>query len=127
MKKTFVLGIVIGLLVVLPLAHLAVSTLIPPLPTHQLAKSGHFVSIHGIDTYYEQYGSGPPLILVPAGGSHTSTWRFNVDALSRSHESGLSTFLALGTPTNPQRSLTRTTATPNSFATSWRRWELRRR
>lgn len=41
-----------------------------------------FSLVSGIDTYYERYGSGAPLILIPPGGSHTSTWRFNVGALS---------------------------------------------
>lgn len=87
MKKTMIiLGVVIGSILLLPVAHWAVWALVPPLSPHELAKTGHFVSVDGIDTYYERYGSGPPLILIPAGGSHTSTWRFNVSALSRSHE-----------------------------------------
>jgi 4,5:9,10-diseco-3-hydroxy-5,9,17-trioxoandrosta-1(10),2-diene-4-oate hydrolase len=87
MKKALIIfGAVIGLIILFPVAHLAVWALIPPLSPHKLAKTGHFVSVDGIDTYYERYGSGPPLILVPAGGSHTSTWRFNTGALSRSHE-----------------------------------------
>jgi 4,5:9,10-diseco-3-hydroxy-5,9,17-trioxoandrosta-1(10),2-diene-4-oate hydrolase len=81
-----ILGIAIGSLILLPLAHLAVWALVPPLSPHELAKTGQFVSVDGIDTYYERYGSGPPLILIPAGISHTSTWRFNIGALSRSHE-----------------------------------------
>ncbi len=76
----------IGSIILLPVAHLAVWALVPPLSPHKLAKTGRFVSIDGIDTYYERYGSGPPLILIPPGGSHTSTWRFNIEALSRSHE-----------------------------------------
>jgi hypothetical protein len=47
--------------------------LIPPLSPHSLAKTGQFVLVGGIDTYYERHGSGPPLILIPAGGNHTST------------------------------------------------------
>ena len=87
MKKTLIiLGVVIGSIILLPVAHLAVWALVPPLSPHKLAKTGHFVSVGGIDAYYERYGSGPPLILIPAGGSHTSTWRFNIGALSRSHE-----------------------------------------
>ncbi len=73
-------------IVLLPVANWSLWALIPPLSPHFLAKKGHFVSIDGIDTYYERYGSGPPLILIPPGGSHTSTWRFNIAALSRSHE-----------------------------------------
>lgn len=46
----------------------------------------HFVSVGGMDTYYERYGSCPPVILIPAGGSQMSTWRFNIGALSGSHE-----------------------------------------
>lgn len=72
--------------VLLPVAHWAVWALLPPLSPRSLAKTGHFVSVGGMDTYYERYGSGPPLILIPPGGSHTSTWRFNIGALSRSHE-----------------------------------------
>jgi pimeloyl-ACP methyl ester carboxylesterase len=87
MKKVLIsLGLVVGSIILLPVAHLAVWALIPPLSPHELAKTGHFVSVDGIDTYYEWYGSGPPLILIPAGGSHTTTWRFNVGALSHSHE-----------------------------------------
>jgi 4,5:9,10-diseco-3-hydroxy-5,9,17-trioxoandrosta-1(10),2-diene-4-oate hydrolase len=87
MKKILIiLGVVIGSIILLPVAHLAVWALVPPLSPHKLAKTGHFVSVGGIDTYYERYGSGPPLILIPAGLSHTSTWRFNIGALSRSHE-----------------------------------------
>jgi 4,5:9,10-diseco-3-hydroxy-5,9,17-trioxoandrosta-1(10),2-diene-4-oate hydrolase len=87
MKKALImLGAVIGSIILLPIVNFAVWALIPPLSPHTLAKTGHFVSIDGIDTYYERYGTGPPLILIPAGGSHTSTWRFNIGALSRSHE-----------------------------------------
>ena len=80
-----VTGVVIGLLILLPVANWAVWALIPPLSTHSLAKKGHFVRVNGIDTYYERYGSGPPLLFIPPGGSHTSTWRFNIGALRRSH------------------------------------------
>ena len=84
----FVFGGGILLALALPLTHLAVWTLIPPLVPRALARSptGRFVSIAGIDTYYEHYGSGPPLILIPPGGAHTSTWRNNIPALSRAHE-----------------------------------------
>ena len=79
--------IIVGVVIILlPAAHWAVWTLIPPLSPHSLAKTGRFVSVGGIETYYERYGSGPPLILIPPGASHTSTWRFNIGALSRSHE-----------------------------------------
>ena len=81
-----IVGVVIGSLILLPLANWAVWALIPPLQPHSLAKTGNFVLVGGIDTYYERHGSGPPLILIPAGGTHTSTWRFNVGALSRAHE-----------------------------------------
>jgi 4,5:9,10-diseco-3-hydroxy-5,9,17-trioxoandrosta-1(10),2-diene-4-oate hydrolase len=81
-----IIGVVIGSIILVPVAHWAGWALIPPLSPHALAKTGRFVSVGGIDTYYERYGSGPPLILIPAGASHTSTWRFNVGALSRSHE-----------------------------------------
>ncbi|MGA7124348.1 MAG: alpha/beta hydrolase [Polyangiaceae bacterium] len=81
-----IVAVSIGSALLLPFVHWAVWSLIPPLSPRALAKKGHFVSIDGIDTYYERYGSGPSLILIPPGGSHTSTWRFNVDALSRSHE-----------------------------------------
>lgn len=76
----------IGSVLLLPALHWAAWCLVPPLSPRALAKKGHFVSVNGIDTYYERYGSGPPLILIPPGGSHTSTWRFNIDALCRSHE-----------------------------------------
>jgi pimeloyl-ACP methyl ester carboxylesterase len=90
MKKTLIVfGVVIGSIILLPVAHLAVWALVPPLSPHTLAKTGHFASVGGIDTYYERYGSGPPLLLIPAGGSHTGTWRFNIGALSRSHEVGI--------------------------------------
>ena len=87
MKMALIIfGVVIGSIILLPVAHLAVWSLIPPLSPHKLAKTGHFISVDGIDTYYERDGSGPPLILIPAGGSHTSTWRFNIGAWSRSRE-----------------------------------------
>jgi hypothetical protein len=85
-KALIILGAVIGSIILLPVAHLAVWALIPPLLPRRPAKTGHFVSVGGIDSYYERYGSGPPLILIPAGGSHASTWRFNIGTLSRSHE-----------------------------------------
>ena len=81
-----IFGLVIGSAILLPFAHLAVWALIPPLSPHALAKQGGFVSVDGVDTYYERYGSGPPIILIPPGGGHTSTWRYNIAALSRSHE-----------------------------------------
>jgi pimeloyl-ACP methyl ester carboxylesterase len=81
-----IVGVAIGSVIPLPVAHWALWALIPPLSPHSLAKTGHFISVGGIDTYYERHGSGPPLILIPPGGSHTSTWRFNIGVLSRSHE-----------------------------------------
>ena len=81
-----VVGIALSCSVLLAVAHWAIWALIPPLSTHSLAKTGHFVSIGGIDTYYERQGSGPPLVLIPPGGSHTNTWRFNIAALSPCHE-----------------------------------------
>jgi 4,5:9,10-diseco-3-hydroxy-5,9,17-trioxoandrosta-1(10),2-diene-4-oate hydrolase len=81
-----IVGIAIGSLILLPVANWAVWGLIPPLSPHSLAKTGHFVLVGDVDTYYERYGSGQTLILIPPGGSHTSTWRFNIGALSRSHE-----------------------------------------
>jgi pimeloyl-ACP methyl ester carboxylesterase len=82
----FIVGVPIASMLLLLVAHWAVWALVPPLLPHSLAKTGQFVSIGGIDTCYERHGSGPPLILTPAGGSHTSTWRFNIGALSSSHE-----------------------------------------
>ncbi len=81
-----IIAVAIGSIILLPVANWGVWALIPPLSAHSLAKTGHFASLGGIDTYYERYGSGPPLILIPPGGSHTSTWRFNIGSLSRSHE-----------------------------------------
>lgn len=81
-----IVGVAIGLLILLPVVHWAIWALIPPLSPDSLAKTGHFVSVDGINTYYERYGSGRTLILIPPGGSHTRTWRFNIGALSRSHE-----------------------------------------
>jgi|694.fasta_scaffold135143_3 pimeloyl-ACP methyl ester carboxylesterase len=84
------LSALVGAVALLPFIHLSVWAMIPPLSTHGLAQRAHapgrFVSVGGIDTYYERYGSGPPVILIPAGGSHTNTWRFNIEALSRTHE-----------------------------------------
>lgn len=80
------LALLVGSAILLPVLHLAVWSLIPPLSPRKLATTGHFISVDGVDTYYERHGSGPPLILIPPGGSHTSTWRFNVGALSQSHE-----------------------------------------
>ncbi len=81
-----IVGFVIGSMTLLPVVHWVVWALIPPRLPHLLAKTGQFVSVGSIETYYERYGSGRPLILIPPGGSHTSTWRFNIGALSRSHE-----------------------------------------
>ena len=60
-KALIILGFVIGSIILLPVVHLAVWALIPPLSPRRLAKTGHFVSVGGIDTYYERYGSGSPL------------------------------------------------------------------
>jgi 4,5:9,10-diseco-3-hydroxy-5,9,17-trioxoandrosta-1(10),2-diene-4-oate hydrolase len=79
-------GLLVASTILLVVANWVVWMLIPPLSPRTLATTGSFVSIDGIDTYYERYGSGPPILLIPAGGSHTSTWRFNIGALSRSHE-----------------------------------------
>lgn len=79
-------GAAIGSIIVLPVAHWAVWLLVPPLSPRSLAKTGHFVAVRGMDAYYERHGSGSPLVLIAPGGSHTSTWRFNVGALSLSHE-----------------------------------------
>jgi 4,5:9,10-diseco-3-hydroxy-5,9,17-trioxoandrosta-1(10),2-diene-4-oate hydrolase len=79
-------GIVVGSVVLLVAAHWAVWALIPPLSPRALATRGQFVSVDGIDTYYERYGSGPAVVLIPPGGSHTTTWRNNIGPLSRAHE-----------------------------------------
>jgi len=68
-----IIGVVIASIILLPVANWAVWALIPPLSPHSLAKTGQFVSVSGIDTYYERHGSGPPLILIPPGASHTNT------------------------------------------------------
>jgi 4,5:9,10-diseco-3-hydroxy-5,9,17-trioxoandrosta-1(10),2-diene-4-oate hydrolase len=81
-----IFGGAISAMILLPMAHWAVWALVPPLSPRSLAKTGQFVSVGGMDTYFERHGSGPPLILIPPGGSHTSSWRFNIGALSRSHE-----------------------------------------
>jgi len=62
-----IIGVAIGSLILLPAAHWAVWALIPPLSPQSLAKTGHFVLVGGIDTYYERHGSGPPLILISSG------------------------------------------------------------
>jgi 4,5:9,10-diseco-3-hydroxy-5,9,17-trioxoandrosta-1(10),2-diene-4-oate hydrolase len=85
-KAMIRIGITLGVVILVLLVHWAVWLLIPPVPTHSLAKSGHFVSVHGIDTYYESQGAGAPLILIPPGGGHTSTWRNNLAVLSQSYQ-----------------------------------------
>lgn len=78
-----ILAIPAGILLLL-LLHRVAWSLIPSVDPRTLAKSGEFVSIHGIDIYYETYGEkgeGPAFILIPAGGSHTSTYRFNASVL----------------------------------------------
>jgi pimeloyl-ACP methyl ester carboxylesterase len=86
MTGLIIAGIVLAATLLLPAAHWGVWALIPPLSPRSLPNTGQFVSVGGINTYYERRGSGPTLILIPPGGSHTSTWRFNTSALSRSHE-----------------------------------------
>lgn len=87
MKKGLAaVGAILVALPVLLILHLGVWTLIPPLSPHQLATRGNFVVIDGIETYYERRGAGPPVILVPPGGSHANIWRYNVEALARRHE-----------------------------------------
>jgi pimeloyl-ACP methyl ester carboxylesterase len=55
MKKVLMIfGVAMGSIILLPVANLALWSLIPPLSPHKLAKTGHFVSIDGIDTYYER-------------------------------------------------------------------------
>jgi len=66
-----IVGAAIGAIVLFPVAHWAVWSLILPQSPHLLAKTGHFVSVDGIDTYYERTASGPPIILIAAGGSST--------------------------------------------------------
>ena len=84
-RALIILGVLTVALVLVLLGHLVVWRLIPPLSPHALAKQGGFVTVDGVDTYYERYGSGPPILLIPPGGAHTSTWRYNIAALSRSH------------------------------------------
>jgi pimeloyl-ACP methyl ester carboxylesterase len=86
MTAELIVGIALVAILLVPLANWAVWTLMPPLSPRSLATTGQFISVGGINTYYERHGSGPPLILIPPGGSHASTWRFNIGDLSRSHE-----------------------------------------
>ena len=82
----FIAGVALCSIVLPLLANWAIWSCIAPLAPRSLAKTGDFVSVGGIETYFERRGSGQPLILIPAGASHTSTWRFNIGALSSSHE-----------------------------------------
>jgi len=90
-KRTMlVIGLVVGTLLLLILLNWGVWEFIPPISTHQLAsklgRTGHFITIQAIDTYFEAHGSGSPLILVPAGGDSTDTWRYNIPALSKFYQ-----------------------------------------
>lgn len=80
------IGVTLGAVVLVLIAHWVVWLAIPCIPTHRLAEAGHFVSVNGIETYFEYQGTGAPVILIPPGGSHTSTWRNNIDALSESYQ-----------------------------------------
>lgn len=117
-RALMILGSMIGALILVLLGHLVVWSLIPPLSPHALAKQGGFVSVDGVDTYYERYGSGPPIILIPPGGAHTSTWRYNIAALSRRMRSGRLTCQAPATPPSPLHSPIRTAALRGSSETS---------
>jgi hypothetical protein len=41
-----IVGVAMGSMILLPVAHRAVWALIPPLSPHSLAKTGHFVSVY---------------------------------------------------------------------------------
>jgi pimeloyl-ACP methyl ester carboxylesterase len=86
-RTMLVIGLVVGTVLLIILFNWGVWQFIPPISTHQLAsklgRTGHFITLQGIDTYYETQGAGSPLILVPAGGDSTDTWRYNIPALSK--------------------------------------------
>jgi pimeloyl-ACP methyl ester carboxylesterase len=87
-KRTIlIVGLAIGESLAIILLNWVVWEFIPPIPTHQLAKdlgrTGSFISIQGIDTYYETHGTGSPLILIPPAADSTSTWRYNIPTLSK--------------------------------------------
>src|SRR5215831_16875767 len=89
-RAMLIIGIAIGALLLIILLNWGVWELIPPISTHQLARklgrTGQFITIQGIDTYYETQGTGSPLILVPAGGDSTDTWRYNIPILSKRYK-----------------------------------------
>ena len=42
-------------------------------------------SVNGAELYYEERGSGPPLLLIHGTGAHTDLWTPVVDGLARTH------------------------------------------
>jgi pimeloyl-ACP methyl ester carboxylesterase len=40
-----------------------------------LPQAGHFIQVNGLELYYEEYGSGTPLILLHGGTSTSQTWQ----------------------------------------------------
>jgi len=91
LKRTLqIIGSTIGALLLFILLNLVVWVLTPPLTTHQLAKdlgrTGQFITIQGIDTYYETHGTGSPLILIPPAIDSTDTWRYNIPTLSKQYQ-----------------------------------------
>ena len=80
-----VIAMLAAALVLLPFAHLAAWSLVPPRDPRSLATGGQFAVVDGIETYWECHGEGPPVLLIPPGGGQVSTWRMTIAALARTH------------------------------------------
>jgi len=51
-----------------------------------LGRSGKYVEVGGVKTYYESYGKGEPLLLLHGGLSTLETFRYQVGALAKHYE-----------------------------------------
>ncbi len=54
----------------------------PAPPAYSRAVTGHYVDVNGIETYYEEAGSGAPIVCIHAAGQDTLMYRHVVRGLS---------------------------------------------
>src|SRR3954470_15263029 len=88
------------------------ATTYAPKPT---AARGHVVRIDDIEMYYEEHGSGSPLVLLHGFGGCTQNWQPFIGALAERHRLILVDLRGHGHSTNPASTFTHRQAAIDVF------------
>lgn len=82
----------------------------------QTEPEGHFVSINGIEMYYESCGEGSPLVLLHQFGGSSQTWKEFVPELSKHYRLIIPDLRGHGRSTNPTGQFTHRQSALDIFA-----------